>query len=274
MPRDRRAAAARSRHDRAVCRAPRARAGGAVRRGAGAVRRRRPGDGRGHRDRRHQGRAPTPAATGRWTTSRSPRRSSRKRSPTDTAETARTVITAVTSCPRPSRPPRAASGWLRAARQRLEQRRAEQAAPIPRSRPPRLLEAKRRLEEELAVERDANERYEAYRARGRDEERPPLRLTAQALHAAGDARRARSTSPTPTRKLGARHARLGAGLQRPSGLQRAAPDPGRRGDDRLTGLRAPRPDVRRRPPRARRRRRHRARPTSCSPTPATGIWIR
>jgi transposase len=57
-------------------------------------------------------------------------------------------------------------GWLRAARQRLDRQRAEHARPIPRSRPQRLREAKRRLEEELAVERDANERYEAYRMRG------------------------------------------------------------------------------------------------------------
>src|SRR3954454_4423973 len=56
--------------------------------------------------------------------------------------------------------------WLRAARQRLELRRAREGRPIPRSRGSRLLEAKRRLEQELAVERDANERYEAYRARG------------------------------------------------------------------------------------------------------------
>jgi hypothetical protein len=41
-------------------------------------------------------------------------------------------------------------GWLRDARQRLDQRRAEQAGPIPRSRPERLREGKRRLEEELA----------------------------------------------------------------------------------------------------------------------------
>jgi len=58
-------------------------------------------------------------------------------------------------------------GWLRDARHRLDQRRAAQAAPIPRSRPARLREGKRRLEEELAVERDANAQYEAYRARGR-----------------------------------------------------------------------------------------------------------
>lgn len=35
--------------------------------------------------------------------------------------------------------------WLREAKQRLEERRADEARPIPRSRPDRLLEAKRRL---------------------------------------------------------------------------------------------------------------------------------
>ena len=56
--------------------------------------------------------------------------------------------------------------WLRDAQRRLEQRRVEQARPIPRSRAKRLLEARRRLEEELEVERRANAEYEAYRARG------------------------------------------------------------------------------------------------------------
>ncbi len=56
--------------------------------------------------------------------------------------------------------------WLRAAAQRLEQQRAEQPRPIPRSRPQRLLEGRRRLEEELAWERHANARYEQFRARG------------------------------------------------------------------------------------------------------------
>ena len=48
----------------------------------------------------------------------------------------------------------------------MDQRRAEQARLIPRSRANRLLEARRRLEEELEVERRANAEYEAYRARG------------------------------------------------------------------------------------------------------------
>jgi hypothetical protein len=57
-------------------------------------------------------------------------------------------------------------GWLRDARQRLDERRAREARPIPRSRKARLSESRRRLEEELVAEREANEAYEAYRARG------------------------------------------------------------------------------------------------------------
>jgi transposase len=57
-------------------------------------------------------------------------------------------------------------GWLREARRRLDERRAAEAKPIPRSRPERLREAKHRLEEELATERRANAAYEAYRERG------------------------------------------------------------------------------------------------------------
>jgi transposase len=57
-------------------------------------------------------------------------------------------------------------GWLREAKRRLDDKRAEQARPIPRSRPERLKESKRRLEEEHQVECQANADYEAYRARG------------------------------------------------------------------------------------------------------------
>jgi hypothetical protein len=57
-------------------------------------------------------------------------------------------------------------GWLREAKRRLDEKRAAEAKPIPRSRPERLRQSKRRLEEELAVECAANEAYEAYRARG------------------------------------------------------------------------------------------------------------
>ena len=58
-------------------------------------------------------------------------------------------------------------GWLREAKQRLEAERAANPQPVPRSRPKRVREAKRRLEEELWTEVRANRAYEAYRARGR-----------------------------------------------------------------------------------------------------------
>src|SRR5215213_5984197 len=58
-------------------------------------------------------------------------------------------------------------GWLREAKRRLDAQRAEEARPIPASRPARLQESKRRLEQELDVECRANAAYEAYRARGR-----------------------------------------------------------------------------------------------------------
>src|ERR671910_106988 len=48
----------------------------------------------------------------------------------------------------------------------LEQRRAGEARPIPRSRAARLEEAARRLDEELRVEQQANAAYEAWRRRG------------------------------------------------------------------------------------------------------------
>jgi hypothetical protein len=56
--------------------------------------------------------------------------------------------------------------WLRAGRRRLEQQRDADPTPIPASRPQRLKESKRRLEEELWAEMRANEEYLAYRARG------------------------------------------------------------------------------------------------------------
>src|SRR5215218_7298025 len=69
-------------------------------------------------------------------------------------------------------------GWLREAKRRLDEQRAEEARPVPRDRPDRLREAKRRLEEEHRVQCGANAAYEAYRARGVDKNgkkfgRPP-----------------------------------------------------------------------------------------------------
>jgi transposase len=59
-------------------------------------------------------------------------------------------------------------GWLREAKRQLDLDRWRDAAPVPRSRSERLLEAGRRLEDELAAERRGNEAYERYRAAGRD----------------------------------------------------------------------------------------------------------
>src|SRR5215218_548141 len=69
-------------------------------------------------------------------------------------------------------------GWLREAKRRLDEQRAQEARPVPRDRPDRLREARRRLEEEHRVECGANAAYEAYRARGVDKNgkkfgRPP-----------------------------------------------------------------------------------------------------
>jgi transposase len=56
--------------------------------------------------------------------------------------------------------------WLRQAKRELEEKRASEPKPVPRSRQERLRESKRRLEEDLAAERRANNAYEAWRARG------------------------------------------------------------------------------------------------------------
>ena len=72
-------------------------------------------------------------------------------------------------------------GWLREAKQRLEAERAANPQPVPRSRPKRVKEAKRRLEEELWTEVRANRAYEAYRARGRMKDGATLRPPAGPL---------------------------------------------------------------------------------------------
>ncbi len=64
------------------------------------------------------------------------------------------------------RTPAGRKGWLREANRRLEERRAQQARPIPKSRPDRLRECKRRLEENLAVERGAVKRQAEFWAAG------------------------------------------------------------------------------------------------------------
>jgi transposase len=68
-------------------------------------------------------------------------------------------------------------GWLREAKRRLEAERDRSPQPVPRSRPKRVKEAKRRLEEELWTECQATEAYERYRTGrmkdGRRFSRPP-----------------------------------------------------------------------------------------------------
>jgi transposase len=59
-------------------------------------------------------------------------------------------------------------GWLREAKRQLDRERWRDASPVPRSRSERLLEAGRRLDDELAAERRGNKAYERYRAAGRD----------------------------------------------------------------------------------------------------------
>ena len=58
--------------------------------------------------------------------------------------------------------------WFKAARRWLDDQRAEQAAPIPRDRPKRVREAKRRMDEQLFTEMRAEAAYQRYRAKGKD----------------------------------------------------------------------------------------------------------
>jgi transposase len=57
-------------------------------------------------------------------------------------------------------------GWLREAKKQLEAERSANPQPVPRDRPKRVGQAKRRLDEELFTEVRANAAYEAWRARG------------------------------------------------------------------------------------------------------------
>ena len=147
-------------------------------------------------------------------------------------------------------------GWLREAKRRLEERRAEEARPIPGPRPQRLQEAKRRLEEEHRVECQANAAYEAYRARGRMKDgrrfgRPPDPHEPPATPAG----KVNLTDPDSRNVKTPRGWVQGYNAQ--AVVHREPDRDRRRGDDRLTGLRAPRTDDRGRRTRARRGRDHR-----------------
>ena len=91
-------------------------------------------------------------------------------------------------------------GWLREGKRQLDVHRGPHPRPVPRARAARWVQAERRMVEELAVERVANDAYEAYRARGLDKRGwrlssnppkpyPPPRMS----------RPASSTRPTRTR---------------------------------------------------------------------------
>ena len=110
VPGDRGQPGARSRDDRALPGPPRARAGGAVRRGAGAVRGGRAGRGRGDRGRRHEGaRQRVPARDARLRADRGARSWPRP-TPSIAPRTSATASSAAMSCRRSCRPPRAGAG--------------------------------------------------------------------------------------------------------------------------------------------------------------------
>jgi transposase len=58
--------------------------------------------------------------------------------------------------------------WFKEAKRWLDDQRAEQAAPIPRDRPERIREAKRRMDEQLWTQMRAEAAYQRYRAKGKD----------------------------------------------------------------------------------------------------------
>jgi hypothetical protein len=64
------------------------------------------------------------------------------------------------------RTPSGRRAWLREAKEELERERAERPEPVPRDRAQRLETCRRRLTEDWRAERQANEAYERYRARG------------------------------------------------------------------------------------------------------------
>jgi transposase len=148
-------------------------------------------------------------------------------------------------------------GWLREAKRRLDDQRAQEAKPIPASRPARLKEAKRRLEEELWSECQANAAYAAYRARGvmKDGRRfggPPKPYVPPATPAGN----VNLTDPD------SRNVKTSRGWMQGYNAQAATNDQQtrhrRRDQRRLARLRAPTADGRRRPGRARRDRHHAA----------------
>ena len=109
---------------------------------------------------------PTPAATRTSITSRSRARSSRRPKRSTPPRTRLYGEARGDELPPELTSSQGRRKWLREAQRELDRRREQEARPVPRSRPARLKEAKRRLDEQLFTECRANAAYEAYRARG------------------------------------------------------------------------------------------------------------
>ena len=161
--------------------------------------------------------------------------------------------------------------WFREANRWLDDQRAEEAAPIPRDRPKRVKEAKRRMDEQLFTELRAEQAYQAYRARGKD--RRGGRLGPNTVP------RPYVAPPVPqgtinTTDLDCSLVKGQHGWLQGYNAQAAvneAPDRHRGRDrGRLTRLRAPGADRHRGPRRAGSDRHHPSHRARSSPTPATG----
>ena len=162
-------------------------------------------------------------------------------------------------------------GWLREAKRRLDAERAEQARPIPQPRAGAAEGGQAAAwKRSTGSSARANAAYEAYRARGvmKDGRRfgGPPKPYAPPETPAG---KINLTDPRFAQRQDA--ARVGAGLQRPSGVHRGTDRDRGRGDGRLAGLRASRTDGQRDRGRARGGRDRASARTSWSRTPATGI---
>ena len=125
------------------------------------------------------------------------------------------------------------------------------------SRPKRVKEAKRRLEEELWTEASANEAYEAYRARGRDEGRAALRSRRAKPYTPPATPEGRINVTDPDSKVVKALRGYIQGYNAQAVINEHQIVIAAEIDDRRRRLRAPRADARRRPARTRSGRRHR-----------------
>jgi transposase len=141
-------------------------------------------------------------------------------------------------------------GWLREARHQLDEHRRLAAQPIPRSRAERLLQAEQRLQENLRVEREANDAYEHHRATAvmKDGRRFGARPNPYVAPEVPPGK-INVTDLDFTQRQDA--AQLHPGLQRAGCRERASDRLGGRGHAQLARLRPSRADGQRHPARAR-----------------------